>query len=93
MGRAVEFDDEFRIDAIEVGDVGAEGMLAAKLHTAALAFAKELPEVVFGTVGRLSQIASEFDGVLATHAMLQLLLLSGSPVPGEKVRGWAGLRR
>jgi hypothetical protein len=47
VGRAVEFDDELGLDAVEVGGVRAEGVLAAKLQSAELAVAEELPEIVF----------------------------------------------
>jgi hypothetical protein len=88
--RAVEFDDELGIDAIEVGDVGTDGMLAAELHAAALAVAEELPEVGFGAGGRLSQAAGELDGILASHEFSLIFALL--PSPGGRRAGDEGVR-
>jgi hypothetical protein len=81
MGIAVDFDREARFDAVEVGKVNAEGMLAAKLLAAALAITQVLPEPVLAAGARLPQAARELNGVKEFHAKQALLLQSGPLLP------------
>ncbi len=48
---AVGFDDQFGLDAGEVGDVGADWVLAAEFGAREGAGAEELPEVALGVGG------------------------------------------
>ena len=55
---AIEFDDQARLKAGEVGEIAIDGDLAAELEAVQLAIADGGPEPVFGVGGRLSQFTS-----------------------------------
>jgi hypothetical protein len=57
MLRTVELDDHFRRQACEVGDVVAQGMLAAKLHTQLL-HSQARPQPALRVGHRTSKFAS-----------------------------------
>ena len=59
MLAAVEFDDQARIEAGEVGDVGADGSLAAEAVAVELASAEARPEMLFGVGGVFAEFAGE----------------------------------
>ncbi len=56
---AVQFDHQAPIDADEVGDVVAEGMLAAELAAGHTAVAQEVPQARFGIGGGMAHGAGE----------------------------------
>jgi hypothetical protein len=57
---AVEFDDDFAIEANEIDDVVAIRVLATEFAVVQLAVAQAAPEFGFGIGGRFAQASLEF---------------------------------
>lgn len=91
MPTAVEFDDELRFDAGEIGDEWADRMLPSETETAELAAAKVKPEMRFGWRQRVAQAAGEL--TLASLRMIvapfETAIPSGLPAAFPRSAGRA----
>jgi hypothetical protein len=59
---AIQFDDEARLSACEVGDEWPHGVLAAEVQSVDLTATQPAPEQTLGIGHVLAQLACSFDG-------------------------------
>lgn len=89
MPTAVEFDDELRFDAGEIGDEWTDRVLPSETETAELAAAKVKPEMRFGWRQLVAQAAGEL--TLASLRMIvasfETALPSGLPAASPAPQG------
>src|SRR5258705_13525103 len=85
MLTAVEFDDQLRFRAVEVGDVGADGMLAAESCASECAVPKPRPQLPL----RVSLRSRQTTGVL-TWPLADLRRAPAAPPPPGARGGGVG---
>ena len=86
MAGPVDFNNQLRFRAIEIGRVFADGVLPPKFHLAALSITQQFPQLPLARVGSLAQKSGTFNWIHALHEQP----LTPGPSPPSTGRGEPG---